>query len=157
MYLCGDLVHCQVKDLKIISVPPPSHWLFYAWMTLLDSYCSAISRPTVALCGLFFGFASRGGVVRATDGLCRPNCLPAVPHGERGAAFSTESPTLCRVLGLVGLGAEHEPTLHRKYRALHFLAPFFSQSKGLVLCSSRISCLVAEESFGGECLDVVIL
>ena len=115
-----------MEDLKFTSVLPPSRRLLHVWMTLLDSYCSATSRPTVALCGLFFGFASRGGVVRTTDGLCRPDCLPAVPHGERGAAFSTESPTLCRVPGLVGLGAEHEPTLHRKYRALHFLAPFLS-------------------------------
>ena len=98
----------------------------------------------------FFGFASRGGVVRTTDGLCRPDCHPAVPHGERGAAFSTESPTFCRILGLLGLGAEHEPALHRTCCALASSPLFFTQSKGLVLCLSRTGCLAAEESFGSE-------
>ena len=105
--------------------PPP----FALIITCMDGIIRSLSLtdipPHRGPLRALFGFASRGGVVRTTDGLCCPSCLLAVPHGLRGAAFSTESPTFCRILGLLGLGAEHEPALHRSYCALCFFAPLF--------------------------------
>ena len=119
-------MHIGQDELEnYFRAPPP----FALIITCVDGIIRSLSLtdipPHRGPLWALFGFASRGGVVRTTDGLCCPSCLLAVPHGLRGAAFSTESPTFCRILGLLGLGAEHEPALHRTYCALCFFAPLF--------------------------------
>ena len=71
---------------------------------------------------LFFGFASRGGVVRATDGLCRPGCPRSCCAGN-GGPRSPPSRPLGRALRLVGLVGEHGATLHRTYLRVLLLCP----------------------------------
>ena len=120
--------------------------LFHVNSVVLASVCIdvilwslLVNNPSPHRCPLwlFFGFASRGGVVWATDGLCRPSCLRTVMRGKRGAAFSTESPAWPRVLGLVGLVGEHEATLHRTYLRVLLLCPSKVQFSALPVRLSR--------------------
>ena len=94
----------------------------YVWMTSFGPYCSTTLYPTAALCGFFFGFASRGGVVRAMDGLCRPG-RPRTLCAGNGGPRSPPSRPLGRALRLVGLVGEHGATLHRTYLRVLLLCP----------------------------------
>ena len=107
--------------------------------------------------GAFFRLCLKGGSCSGHGWIVSPR-LPS-----SGAARRARGRVLHRVAHVVPSPWARRTRCGTRTRvALEILRvslprPLFSQLKGLVLCSSRIDCLIAEESFGSERLDVVFV